>query len=364
MNNLKYLWQSKWKIFVSLFTLIFYASAFIFLMSLYYSEKNHLEKSNNLPDNYVYVIDNDNFSEKEYESILQDRFSNGIVSSYAIRKEYINGQIVTVVGIDKYALSTGIYLDNYLYLVNGNELNSKNIIVSTPLASFTDLSVNEENFMIVGSFVCDDYVIIMDINDFISYVQDIRITLEETTRIAYQYHLIKLPEKPSEEDVRGIWRLYDYHSELIAEENIYTKEIFVHKELAKKALNEGLIILLFILAIGCFAIPLIGFGKIYFKKRRESFLEQKRDGISNVRIRGVILLNSIFLGLVVSVMGMLFGLLIYVIFAKISGAVFILIPVNYYFLLNLVIIGLLVFIGQIMFLFEGRKLKRMLKQEI
>ena len=232
MDNIKYLLKNKRKIFVSLFTLIIYVSAFVFFLSYYYSEKNRLDKSISLPENYIYVIDNDTTSSNRYETLIKNRFPEGVVSSYAIEKEYLDGHVVKIIGIDEYVMDTGIFINDNLYPIDKKELKDKEVIVSSLMTSLVDDSIkfNEENFLIVGSFDCDDYVILMDIDSFISYITDIRITIDGDSRNAYQYHLVKLSETPTIDDIRIIWRLYDYRDESIAEQKAYTKEIYIKKE--------------------------------------------------------------------------------------------------------------------------------------
>lgn len=365
MDNIKYLLKNKGKIFVSLFTLIIYVSAFVFFLSYYYSEKNRLDKSISLPENYIYVIDNDTTSSNRYETLIKNRFPEGVVSSYAIEKEYLDGHVVKIIGIDDYVMDTGIFINDNLYPIDKKELKDKEVIVSSLMTSLVDDSIkfNEENFLIVGSFDCDDYVILMDIDSFISYITDIRITIDGDSRNAYQYHLVKLSESPTIDDIRIIWRLYDYRDESIAEQKAYTKEIYIKKELDNKMLNESLINLLFWLSILCCIFSMISWGHIYFRKRRDYFLITRKNGKTNMKIRGIILVNSVALGLICSIFGILSGTLIYAVFTPVLKCNVVLIPFSYYVLIIIAIVGLLALVGQIMFLFEGKKLNKLVKQE-
>lgn len=364
MDNVKFINKNKGKILVGLFALIIYVSVFIFFLNFYYSEKDSVSKTISLPDDYIYIIDNDDTSKVKYEKAILDNFPSSIVSSYAISSDYFAGNVVKIIGIDEYVMDTGIFINNILYSIDKKELKEKEVIVSSLMTPLVDDSINfnETDFSIVGSFLCDEYIILMDIETFVSYIEDIKITIGDIERYAYQYHLVKLNHKATKGDLTPIYHLYGFSSELEAFENIFTKEIYVSDKLADKGLSEELINLLFWLSILFNVFSIINWARIYYQKRRKDFAIRRVYGATKNKIRLLVLANTVSFGLICSILGIVVGFGLYLLCLLITKKTFVLIPFSYYFIIILVIVVFMSLVGQVLFGFENKYLIKAIRR--
>ena len=340
----------------------------LFVVANSFIETNRViaKRNNPFPSNMILTDSHEGDTiNKNYYRILEEYMENADTIPFMVKKVIDGDFTLTYIGTSQ----TDYYVSNQMVyditLSDGNYYENLNdCIVSKKLYeeifSDTFIEVMYGDLKIVGTFECDQYMIIMDYKTFSDFFGENSCIINGNIAYIFDQYLFVFPN--SRDVKQGVEKLKQFYPFYNEDYYYVYQDKLVEEELSSKALSTFAVNVIFSIMIIFQALSIMSYMIINYRLRKKEYAIRRVYGANVENIRLSLLFNSLISGIAITFVSIAVGNIIA--FALDMGLYKVHVPSSFNLILTLFlgITGFLVILNQLVYCFVDKKTVNVLRE--
>ena len=366
LSEIRYITSNYAKLLIGLAGVSLAVILFVVANSFIETNRVIAKRNNPFPSNMLLTDSHEGDTiNKNYYRILEEYMENADTIPFMVKKIIAGDFTLTYIGTSQ----TDYYISNQMVyditLSEGNYYENLNdCIVSKKLYeelfSDTFTEVMYGDLKIVGTFECNQYMIIMDYKTFSDFFGENSCNINGNIAYIFDQYLFVFPNaKDVRQGVEKLKQFYPFYNE---DFNYVYQDRLVEEELSSKALSTIFINVIFSIMIIFQALSIMSYMIINYRLRKKEYAIRRVYGANVGNIRLSLLFNSLISGIVITFVSIAVGNIIA--FALDMTLYKVHVPSSFNLILTLFlgITGFLIILNQLVYCFVDKKTVNVLRE--